>query len=406
MNYDKNVAGLYTAKKTYLHPADKRDAVYAGYRRVEIPLSRWVECHRRGLLSIPGDMVSYRDDFGQQAYSHAEALWHGTEWVVADLDSDDIDTHDITCLPQLCPGAEELLFAACESLSANVDGRYARWHGFFLLERPITRREEYHALLLGLRERIWVLEGVGRNPAQPVFGNGRPDAYYELFENVLSVSVMKTLVEVGYSLNPSLREARVQARDTVQGGYVGSRSITRELLTDYSRIEPPKLREFLSDFQVPVYAGKKTQGSRTLYYLPCPFSAEHTVDVAPTDAFLTVEDDGRWGFGCFHNHCQKRLETAKRLDETASGWKLFADAVRCPVRMGLKQVGLKVSCVLHEKEARVYEGVPCPRHAGHRGIAVFRHEDKGRIFLCDEAACEPLGWQEFRQMHRAQEVAA
>lgn len=71
-----------------------------------------------------------------------------------DLDSDDIDTHDVGSLPHLCPDAGDLLFAACESLSSNVDGRYARWHGFILLERPILRSEEYTALLWGLQERL------------------------------------------------------------------------------------------------------------------------------------------------------------------------------------------------------------------------------------------------------------
>ena len=122
--------------------------------RVEIPLSRWVDCHRRGFAFVAGDMQSYIDTCGRQQFSHREALWHGTEWAVLDLDHDDIDTHDARSLPQLCPEADELLFAACESLSSNVDGQYARWHGFILLERPILRKEEYTALLWGLQERL------------------------------------------------------------------------------------------------------------------------------------------------------------------------------------------------------------------------------------------------------------
>ena len=402
MSFDKNVAGLYTPLMTYRHPADKQTAKRYGYRRAEIPLSRWVDCHRRGFAFVAGDMRSYIDTCGRQQFSHQEALWHGTEWAVLDLDHDDIDTHDVTCLPQLCPESSELLFAACESLSANVDGRPARWHGFVLLERPITTRQEYKALLLALRERLWVLEGVERQPAQMVYGNGRPGAYYELFENVLSESLIQELVEVGYTLIPDLRTPRPQARDMPRtGGFTSSR-ITRAMLTDYSSIEPPKLREFLSAYQVPVYAGKKTSGASTLYYLPCPFSAEHTREFAATDAYLSVDDEGRWGFGCFHAHCKDRLARAKRLDEKASGWQVFSDAICCPVRMGLKQVGLKPSRVIHAAEERVYKGIPCPRHSAHRGRAVFRFEDSQRMFRCAVKDCEPVGWQEFLRLHESQ----
>lgn len=405
MIFDKNVSGLYTPVMTYTHPAQKQAAKRWGYRRVEIPLSRWVDCHRHGFAFVPGDMWSYVDR-GRTRYTHAERLWQGTEWTVLDLDHDDIDTHDVTCLPQLCPELSDLLFAACESLSANVNGRPARWHGFVLLERPITTRQEYKALLLGLRERLWVLEGVERQPAQMVYGNGRPGAYYELFENVLSESLIQELVEVGYTLIPDLRNPRPQARDMPRTGGFTSRGITRAMLTDFASIEPPKLREFLSAFQVPMYAGKKTSTSRKLYYLPCPFSADHTEEIAATDAYISVDDEGRWGFGCFHTHCQDRLARAKDLDETASGWRVFSDAVRCPVRAGLRQVGLKHSGVIHAEAARVYQGIPCPRHAGHHGSALFRHEDKQRIFLCDVEDCEPVGWQEFLQLHESQGVAA
>ena len=401
MIFDKNVAGLYTPLMTYRHPTDKQAAKRYGYRREELPLARWVDCHRRGFAFVAGNMRSYIDTCGRQQFSHQEALWHGTEWAVLDLDDDDIDTHDVTCLPQLCPESSELLFAACESLSANVNGRPARWHGFVLLERPITTRQEYKALLLGLRERLWVLEGVERQPAQMVYGNGRPGAYYELFENVLSESLIQELVEVGYTLIPDLRNPKPQARDMPRTGGFTSRRITRAMLTDYSSIEPPRLREFLSAYQVQVYAGKKTSASRTLYYLPCPFSADHTEEVAATDTYLSVDDEGRWGFGCFHTHCQDRLARAEQLDKTASGWRVFSDAVRCPVRMGLIQVGLKPPCVVHVEEARIYQGIPCPRHSAHRGSALFRHEDKQRIFLCDVEDCEPVGWQEFLQLQES-----
>ena len=405
MIFDKNVAGLYTPLMTYRHPADKQAAKRYGYRRVEIPLSRWVDCHRHGFAFVPGDMWSYVD-CGRTRYTHAERLWQGTEWTVLDLDHDDIDTRDVASLPQLCPEASELLFAACESLSSNVDGRPARWHGYVLFERPILREEEYTALLLGLKARLWVMTGEMRAPTQPVFGNGRPNAYCELFENVLSAPLMEELLEVGYRLEPDLRNPRPQARDMPRTGGFTSRRITRAMLTDFASIEPPKLREFLSAFQVPMYAGKKTSASRTLYYLPCPFSADHTEEIAATDAYISVDDEGRWGFGCFHAHCQDRLARAKRLDETASGWRVFSDAVRCPVRMGLIQAGLKPARVVHKPEARFYEGIPCPRHDAHRGTAVFRFEDKQRIFLCDVEDCEPVGWREFLQLHECQGVAA
>ena len=404
MSFDKNVAGLWTPAKRYRHQADKSSPRFYDYRRAVLPLSRWVDCHRRGFVAVPGDFHTYRDDAGQMQYTHDLQWWQGTEWTVLDLDHDDINTPDGTCLPQLCPAASELLFAACESLSSNVDGRPARWHGYLLLERPITRKEEYTALLLGLKSRLWVMTGEMRAPTQPVFGNGRTNAYCELFENVLSESLIQELVEVGYTLIPDLRNPKPQARDMPRTGGFTSRRITRAMLTDFASIEPPKLREFLSAFQVPMYAGKKTSTSRTLYYLPCPFSADHTEEIAATDAYISVDDEGRWGFGCFHTHCKNRLARAERLDETASGWRVFSDAVRCPVRMGLIQVGLKHSCVLHKPEARIYKGIPCPRHDAHRGSAVFRFEDKQRIFVCDAEDCEPVGWQEFLQLHESQGV--
>ena len=407
MDYQKNVAGLYSARNRYRYPVDKRQSLPTDWAPMRVPLAQWVAWHRGGHALVSGEMRPIPHQLrGRRAYSHQEPLWQSTEWLALDLDDDRIDSRDAGSIHLINPDVDDLLFAVCESMSSRVDGNFARWHGFVLLEMPITTRQEYDALMWGLQGRLSTMTGAGRQPAHPCFGNARPDAYHVLLENVVCESMMRELMELGFQRDPTLRKPQVQARDRAHANAVGSRFITRELLTDYSGIEPKALQGFLSDFQVPVYAGKKTQGSRTLYYLPCPFAAEHTMQVAATDTYLSVEDDGRWGFGCFHNHCQKRIADAKRADAEASGWKLFADAVSCPVRMGLIQVGLEVPCVLHEKEARVYEGVPCPRHAEHRGIAVFRHEDKGRIFLCDEAACEPLGWQEFRQMHQRQEVAA
>ena len=404
MDFTTEKAGIFIPRQTCNHPDDKKAVKLYGYRRADLPIDRWIDCHQAGYVFVPGDMRSFpRHVNGRevQTFSHQEALWYGTDWIVLDLDHDDIDTHDAGSLQLVDQNVEDLLYAACESLSSNVDGRYARWHGFIVLENPITTREEYTALLIGLSQNIWTMTGMNRQPAQPVYGNARDDAYHLLLENVLTDEKTRELIELGYEINPAYRTQRKQARDRKPGEYVGS--ISADLLKDYSEIKPERLRQFLMDYQVPLYASNKVKGESTIYYLPCPFRSEHTIDGTSTETYITVNDD-KYTFGCFHDHCKNRFEEEKKKGR--SRWKVFKEVMSCPIRMGLKRIGITPSQIRHEETARIYDNITCPRDNSHRGTALYRKSDGQCVFLCNSEGCEPVQWREYLDIHLTQGVAA
>ena len=396
MDIGSKIRGIYIPKKIYMHPDDKQGSNLVGWKPYETTIDRWVNCHRKGYAFVPGDMRDFRHPYYGKTYSHREALWHGTDWLVVDLDADHIDTCDAAAIHQMDPNIDDLAYAICESVSSGIDGRFARWHGIFALERTVTTRQEYNALLWGLQCKLTTMTGANRQPAQPCYGNGRPDAYFSLIENVLSVETIDELSAIGYNDLPALRKQRAQARDRSDGHYIGART-TGQLRTDYNSIKPDKLREFLARYQVPIYEGAKTAADEScLYYLPCPFRSEHTIELGATDTFLKVSAEGKWGFGCFHDHCQQRLAKAKKHGR--SGWQVFKEAITCPVRLALKAQGARPAQIRHEDAARVYDNVICPRDNNHRGTALYRKSDKQCVFLCNQKGCAPVQWSEFLAM--------
>ena len=226
-------------------------------------------------------------------------------------------------------------------------------------------------------------------------------------ENVLTTKVMDELILEGCDKNPELTKPSAEARDRTGSNYSSSGYISRSIMDDYSSIEPAKLRHFLEDYHVPIFTGVRTAGKRTIYYTPCPFRADHTVEIAATDAHISVCEDGQWAYGCFHEHCNHkktgRLSLAKKNGKSA--WSVFKEAVTCPVRMGLKGIGVTPSKVTHEDKARFYYNVVCPRNNLHRGTAIYRKADYLCTFVCNEEGCDPILWTEFMSTHREMGVA-
>ena len=416
MNYEKNVSGIFIPKSIanradyeLKHPDDKAfiSKELWGWKRADVPMHRWMDCHAQGFTFASGNMRSIPRptfDGGQEMiYTHREALWHGTDWLVLDLDHDDIDTHDATSLPLIDPEVENLVFGLRESVSCNIDGRFARWHGFVLLERTITTRQEYNALLEGLGARLWTMTGANRQPCQPIYGNARENAYQYLMENVLTNPMMDELIAEGRELQPKLQEVRPQKRELINADSVANfvSPINQAIRKNYDDIEPKELGDFLARYRVPVYEGKLDIDDGHLYLLPCLFRADHSSDVLDASTFIKVAKDGKWGYSCFHHSCQDRIERADK-----SGWKLFKEAVTCPLRMGLKTLGVSPSRVRHGSKARVYDNVCCPRNNAHRGTALYRKADGQCVFLCDTNGCEPVKWQEFMSIHREMGVSA
>ena len=406
MNLTTCVPGIFVPGRVYSHPDQKRDAVFHGYRHAELELERWVDCHRAGYLFVPGDMRAETRETpwgeSQTVFSHAKHLWYGTEWFHIDLDDDSIQTHDSAAITAIDPLVEDLCYAVCESVSSNVDGRFARWHGIVGLERPVITDHEFEALTWGLQRRLTTMTGAGRNPAQPCFGNARKDAYHYRPENIISAADMQTLIEEGYDLIGAPTGGEINARDISSEGIVHS-SVRRGVLSEtYDNIKPAKLRKFLSDYQVPLYSGNKTlkDGSR-IYYLPCPFRASHTLKFqGATDSYIRAMPDGKWGFNCWHNSCQERIRKADK-----SGWQVLREAMSCPVRCGLKRIGIAPRQVRYDDRARVYDHVICPRNNAHRGTAMYRISDGACFFLCNEDGCPSVYWGEFLERHLYQGVA-
>lgn len=319
-------------------------------------------------------------------YTHAEALWQGTQWLVLDIDRDDDDfrLHDPAHLLDADPSAESLLYAVLESVSSLVGDRGARFHGFALCEEKIETREEYDALMFGLQINLRMMTGAGRQPAQPVYGNARPNHYKELFESVLTKNEMHELMESGYEFNPELRIKKPQARDYGYSPGTRSGNTTQDYSADYKQVRNEKLREWLVDHNVNIYTGAKYQISAfaEIHYLPCPFRHMHSEQTdGPTDACITVaREDDSWGFKCFHEHCRNRH------------WADFKEAMICPVRNILCTQDTKIKTIEHTPAARVYRGVNCPT-CQKAGDAIYNIEQERGIYAC--SVCPPIAIQDF-----------
>lgn len=384
---DRPLAGLYTDRIILKTPADKSRVIRAGYKSAEVTIDRWLDCHCSGYVFVPGTMRPYFDPYRKaHLYTHDESLWHGTDFTVIDLDNEAsnpvLDPTDFTYAE---PNAPDFLYAAVESVSSMQGKNSARWHGFVLFARTITTREEYDAILVGLSAQLEYMTGAGRQPAQPVYGNAREGHYVEIFESVLSESVMSELAETGYQRFPNWRASKPQAREKQYSrGYGGK---TRKAQADYTIVKDPKLRQFLKDYNVVIYEGARFETSRhaEIYYTPCPFAADHSTHFdGATDAFITVNaSDGKWGFGCFHAHCV----------DAHRDWNQFRQAVTCPIRAVLKTNNIKPKSVEFEAEGRVYRGLTCPS-CQTLGDAVYLISEFRSVFVCEK--CAPVSFDTYQ----------
>ena len=222
---EPEVDGLYI-DRTIIKSQDTK-AIAAnqlwGWKRATVSIDRWIDCHQKGFVFVPGILKPFTNSYGYLQYTHSEALWHGTRWFVIDYDNDDgVKLPRLADIPMIDPDAEELFYAVCESSSSRVGDNAARGHGFVLLESPIIHRERFDALMFGMRDTLLFMTGAGRAPTQPCYGNAREDQAFELYENVLTDAKVDELCEIGYTKYAALcpREVKEQARDR---GYTPSR---------------------------------------------------------------------------------------------------------------------------------------------------------------------------------------
>ena len=380
------IAGLFTGnpESPIQTPADKKRVKRYGYQYACLPIDRWLDCHNAGLVFIPANMQAYLDPLEKRyKYTHTEALWHGSDYTVVDLDNERmnpvLDPADFTFAE---PHATDFLYAVVESVSSLQEGNSARWHGFVRFAKTVTTRQEYQAILLGLSAQLKYMTGADRQPAQPVYGNAREGCYTEIFESVLSESTMLALAEIGYQTLPSLRSQKIQEREKPYShGYGGN---ARKVHADYDTVKDAKLRQFLIDYQVPIYVGARFETTKhtEIYYTPCPFASEHsTRNDGATDAFLTIStDDGKWGFGCYHEHCEKRC------------WKDFKAAITCPIRSALKAKRIRPSQVDFDDAGRIYRGLRCPI-CSSSASAVYLALEYRKVFVCEK--CEPIPFEPY-----------
>lgn len=409
---DKPLPGLYSVVERVVSPNVKRRAraIFAGWKRGEFEIHRWINCHRRGYTAVAGDMQAC----GRTGrLTHGEPLWRGTSWGFLDLDNDEIPLEksvavtDPRAIHVIDPEVDNLLFAIAESVSSRwetPDGivQPARWHGVFCLESPVTDREEYRYLLTGMQASLKSMTGQERNPAQPCFGNGRQDAYVVEMENVISTQKAAELIRRGKSLSgrrTATSGPKVSAGPAVPVGRFRGERIRRA----YDGIEPKELRAFCERWQVPIYEGGIRHGDGGwIYYIPCPFVRGHDNLKSPTDAFLRVYPDRTFTFRCFHESCQAR--GCGRRSPAADAWAIFRVAMTCPIRTALISVGalpspMQISHGDDDEGYRYYYQLPCARDAAHRGRLVYRETDEAKYFLCPESGCPAMGFKEYFRAH-------
>src|ERR1017187_6954659 len=138
--------------------------------------------------------------------------------------------------------------------------------------------------------------------------------------------------------------------------------------------EPEKMEEFLDYYEIDHKVARREKNGWSWELFPCPFNETHDIG----EVGISLGDDGKYGFKCFHESCQdKHWQEFKAHLELKSGKKFFfktnlKDAVPMDAKATSKMVLKRASAITPEVLTWLWPNrIPFGKltlFAGHPGI--------------------------------------
>lgn len=269
-----------------------------GWEAAKLTAEDWMKRLEEGRTIQPGAFVKNEDG----KYTHTEDLWKGSYFICADADNftgeDDADENAIESwteqdgLSERFPSLKAEVYAVGQSvtsMSPDREPQHRRYRLIFLFDEPIQTGAHYRQILLKLAEKYPIIPAVERQPAQPVFGNARPETrQVHICGNVLKIA------DFPY-VEPQLEISKKPPK-------------------------PPKKREvtldeFIREYNISTIKPRPKGG----YFVECPWASTHASGQnGDTDAYVWQNSDGTFAFNCSHATCKKAARTT---------WEAYREAV-------------------------------------------------------------------------------
>ena len=297
-----NYPGIIIEKIVIKDAASKKKAMnrLKGWKRKEQPIEAWMRELERGHPIVLADMKPNDDG----TYTHAIANWVSTHFICCDADNivgvdmkaDGSDENPNGVEPWIeenglsirFPGLRVKVFAVAESVSSmHKDPPHRRYRLIFFFDKPITDPDQYHRILLALAKEFPIIPQIERSPAQPVFGNARPDTskVYILKDNVLSLDE--------YLQKTEPPPARPEPQQNI---------FNKKAQARVAPLKTKTLEEWLREWSIAYEADTKREGK---FFVQCPYKHHHTDGVCkPKDAYVFENDTGQFAYHCSHTSCK------------------------------------------------------------------------------------------------------
>ena len=192
------------------------DSLY-GWAYVELSAEEWMSALEKGQTINIGEFVPNKDG----KYTHAEDCWRGTYFVCADGDEfEEIEPWaQQDGLSKRFPTLKDKAFAVQESVSSMTESKpHRRYRLIFRFDGMISSGSHYRNLLTQLKREFSIIADEERQPAQPVFGNARPEAgKVHIVGNILKLSDYREEIET------QTNELRCPARKWNNQGRIRTR---------------------------------------------------------------------------------------------------------------------------------------------------------------------------------------
>ena len=291
------------------------DSLY-GWEFVQLSAPDWIKELEAGHTVVMGGMIPKDDGV---SYTHAEEYWVGTHFVCADADNlvgVDFDQNgndenpeglqawtEDTGLSERYPDLKNQVYAVGQSVSSMTKAKpHRRYRLIFAFDKPIRTRAEYSAVLHTLHLKFPIICDDDRQPAQPVFGNARPETgKFHICGNILKLD--------GYlaELEPEQPEP-----EQTQPLEVSNPVPTTTPTTPTKSLT---LDEFISENSIATIKPRPKGG----HFVECPYQSEHASGKnTETDAYIWENPDGTFAFYCSHSTCKQKGRNT---------WQSFRDKV-------------------------------------------------------------------------------
>lgn len=289
----------------------------SGWKAIELTGEQWIEQLSKGHTIQPSTFKQT----AQGTFTHAKEYWIETRFIMADGDyirniefyekdikdnsgniihkaGDDKNPNGIEpfsdpILFDLYPSLQDDLYAAAQSVSSMSDDKpppHKRYRLIFQTDEPIRSEQQYHALLLALAEKYPIIPKDARSPAQPVFGNARPEtSETRIFGNTLTLS--------DYPLPPV--ENRVGS-----GVATAEYSTRKQNKPCQTQSETPATDADLENYLAYNHI-KRIPREKGGFFIRCENTSNHTGGICkPKDAYVFVSDQGGFAKYCSHTSCK------------------------------------------------------------------------------------------------------